>query len=102
MSHVTSVVIQINDYAKEDSALLKLNNWLSENNHLGGEFEPLDNGKSAGTKCPEITLIWGGFNYLNIDEFIEFYNTLNLENSLLTIKYTDEGPYKVIESKEVL
>ena len=48
MSHVTTVMIQMHDYEKQESALKSLNNWLKDNGHLGGEFEFLDAHKSAG------------------------------------------------------
>jgi hypothetical protein len=100
MSYVYNVVIQLGDYDEENlKALTKLNEWVKENGHMGGNFESLDSKKSAGTKYPEIDVIWGGFNYLNTDEFVEFFKSLKLQGSLLTIKVPDFGPYRIVHSE---
>jgi hypothetical protein len=101
MSYVLSVIIQMDAYKdEEEKALESLNGWLKENDHLGGEFKFLNGNESAGTKHPEISVLWGGFNYLQTDEFIEFFKSLKLRDSLLTIKSPDEGPYVVVRSDE--
>lgn len=101
MSYVLTVVIQMEVYLHEEEMALKsLNKWLAENNHLGGEFKFLDSGQSAGTKCPDVRVVWGGFNYLDTAKFIEFFKSLKIRNSLLTVKSPDEGPYTIAVSDE--
>lgn len=92
MSMVTTVVIISDGYCgREEKRLKKLNKWVKDNNHAGGIFEPVkDDGRdSAGTKYPERRLYWGGFNYLDQDQFIEFFNSLGWENTLLIMGYDD-------------
>jgi hypothetical protein len=102
MSSVSTVVIVIDDYEKEEKALLSLNEWLKEHGHLGNVFNPIDGGNSAGTKYPEKTVVWGGLNYLNEEEFISFFKKLNLDNSLLVMGSPDDDSYKVVKSNTVL
>jgi hypothetical protein len=102
MSMVYTVVIQMNDFYEEcDSAIGKLNDWLTEHdyNYHGNKFKYLDGSSSAGTKFPECKVIWGGFNYLNEESFIKFFKELDLENSLLTISSPNEGPFTIVHSK---
>ena len=99
MSYVYTAVIQIGAYNDDsDAALEKFNTWLAENGHMGGLFEYIDGQKSAGTKAPEINLIWGGFNYLNVEEFVSLFKSLKLERSLLTIFYPESERCLVVPS----
>lgn len=99
MSYVYTVVIQMGgSHREQKDAVERLNEYLKEKNHLGGAFELIDSGKSAGTKFPERNLIWGGFNYLNQPEFIELFKSLKLDNSLLTIAHPEYELYTVVPS----
>jgi hypothetical protein len=102
MSYVSTVIIQMHDYYKEDEALEKLNEWLAQNDHLGGKFQYLDGCQSAGTKHPERRVVWGGINYLDTQEFIRFFKSLGLDDSLLTIATADQERYKIIASNTTL
>lgn len=98
MSFVYTVVIQMMDYKeREEAALAKLNDYVVREKHAGNLFSFLDGSKSAGTKSPERSLIWGGFNYLNKEEFISLFKSLQLENALLTIS-TPGDSYVIIPS----
>ena len=99
MSYVYTAVIQIGAYNDDsDMALDKLNKWIKENRHAGGLFQYVDGQVSAGTKVPEINLIWGGFNFLNVEEFVNFFQSLKLERSLLTIFYPEAERCLVVPS----
>lgn len=102
MSYVYTVVIQLGDFHEEnDKALQNLNIWIKENYNLGDKFEYVDPNKSAGNKCPELRIVWGGFNYLDTHSFMEYFNKLNLNNSLLTIASPERG-FVILPSKTLL
>jgi len=98
MSHVTTVVIISNGHgSEEDNRLAKLNGWLKTNNHLGNPFVGESSQDSAGTKYPQRRLYFGGFNYLNHEDFIEFFKSLDFPESLLVLGYDNsESAYGVL------
>lgn len=97
MSYVSTVTIQIWDHGVAlEKAIEKLNLYLQENRHLGVKFEKIPYEKSAGTKSAERTLLWGGLNYLDCEEFIQVFLNLDIEEGLLTIANPDGGTYTII------
>ena len=104
MSSVNTVVIQLalDEPKALDRLLDRLNQYLEERNHLGNKFEYVDSCKSAGTKYPNKKLIWGGLNYLNTEEFIELFRSLDIMFSIMTIFNSDGDLCTVIPSRDLV
>jgi hypothetical protein len=100
MSSVNTVVIQIG-YGDEEKAIEAINNYLKEDGRLGNPFVPIKSSESAGTKSPEKTLLWGGINYLNVQEFIDLFLSLDIVDSLMTI-FNSDGDHCYVVSKDVV
>ena len=99
MSSVTSVVILSGDYQKFDRAIEEFNAWIdSHHPDRGGRFKKFDRSDSAGTKCVQFDMIWGGFNYMYVDEFIELFKSLNLYDSIAIFSPEDGEEYSIVSS----
>ena len=105
MSFVTTVVIISDSYGKEEEAqIAKLNKYITERYSDEVLFNKVEGSEhSAGTKYPQRSLYWGGFNYLDHDEFIELFRSINWGNSLLIMGHEDsDDGYIVVPSKTKL
>ncbi len=104
MSLVTNIVfafsiIEENDPGDEDKYLLveKINQWLSERGY--GEFGDADQ-SNRGFKALEIPTYVGAFNFLMLDEFLEFIKALpwkEPENVQIFIKEQGDEKYRLLE-----
>lgn len=98
MSYVTTVTIVTRQYGKDlEKFIEKLNDWVRKNDHAGGLFELQDRTKSAGTKIPHNDVLLAGFNYLNREEFKEFFKSLKTSDTIL-IMWSEEEIYQIIPS----
>lgn len=97
MSYVYSVTIQTGEYGDSlNEKVAKLNDYLKDHNHLGGEFRSIPADLSAGTKCPNVELFWAGLNYLNTEEFVRFFKKVNMFDSLMTIASPESNFYTIV------
>ena len=94
MSHVSTVTIISGAFHNsEDENVEKLNKYFEDSSRMGNPIKRLNSEieqVSAGTKDTGRSFFIGGFNYLDHQEFIDFFRSLNWENAVLIIGYQDE------------
>lgn len=98
MASVSTIVIQIGDNAEK--VLSQINEYFKKEEKLGQPFTLIDSNNSGGAKYPEKRLAWGGINYLNVEEFVELFLSLDTMHSVATV-FNSDGDFCRVISKDV-
>jgi len=95
MSCVSTVIIITCRYDKRKIGAI--NDWMRDNHDKDYPFIEVSKETSAGDKYPQRSLFWGGFNFLNEEEFVSFFKTLKWDGTLLIIgsEESDKG-YRIV------
>ena len=96
MTKVSSVFIITSSVIPEH--LTSLNNWLEKEGVLGPvPLQKISSETSAGTKYPQRTLYWGGFNFLREDAFVDVFKSLEWEGAVLILGSEDaDNGYRIV------
>lgn len=97
MSYVTNAILAFDSFENNDKILEKINAYF--NGEPGFNFVT----NEGGTKCLEVDIAIGAFNYLDEDELIEHLKSIDWSESQfvqLFLNHQDDRKFRVIEIKE--
>lgn len=97
MSYVTNAILAFDSFEDKEEILQKVNSYFDGD--PGFNFVK----NEGGTKCLEVRIATGAFNYLDEDELIEHLKSIDWSESQfvqLFLNHQDDRQFRIFEIKE--